>query len=287
MHQANYLARKTNEAKLEMQRTQRKAQDAHEVKHMIEIKNVSKIYDTREGKFTALDNVSLTINKGEIFGIIGESGAGKSTLVRCINMLEPPTSGELYIEGTDVTKLRGSALRELRANVGMIFQNFSLFQQRTVLQNVMFPLDIRKENKKDSEVRAMRLLERVGIADKKDRYPSELSGGQQQRVAIARALVNKPKIMLCDEATSALDSRTTNQILELLKSINKEMGVTLVMITHSLDVARKVCDRIAVIDHGRIAEVGRTNEVFENPQNETTRMLIAHYTGTIVDEEVL
>jgi D-methionine transport system ATP-binding protein len=254
---------------------------------MIEIKNVSKIYDSREGKFASLDNVSLTINKGEFFGIIGESGAGKSTLVRCINMLEPPTSGQLYVEGTDVTKLRGKALRELRANIGMIFQNFSLFQQRTVLQNVMFPLDIRKENKKESEVRALRLLERVGIADKKDRYPSELSGGQQQRVAIARALVNEPKIMLCDEATSALDSRTTNQILELLKGINKEMGVTLVMITHSLDVARKVCDRVAVIDHGHIAEVGRTNEVFENPQSEATRMLIAYYTGAIVDEEVL
>ena len=254
---------------------------------MIELKSISKIYHTKEGDFAALDNVSLRIEKGEIFGIIGESGAGKLTLVRCINMLEPPTSGELLVDGVDVTKLSGKALREMRANIGMIFQNFSLFQQRSVLQNVLFPLEIRHENKAESEKRALELLARVGIADKKDRYPSELSGGQQQRVAIARALVNNPQIMLCDEATSALDSRTTIQILELLKSINQELGVTMVMITHSLDVAKKVCDRIAVIDKGHIAEVGNTFEVFDNPQSETTRSLIAHYAGTVVDEEVL
>ena len=251
---------------------------------MIEIKDVSKIYPTREGEFAALDHVSLTIEDGDIFGIIGESGAGKSTLVRCINMLETPTSGSILIDGKDVTKYSGKMLREFRGSVGMIFQHFSLFQQSTVLKNVMFPLEIRGE--KDTS-RALELLERVGIANKAHSYPSELSGGQQQRVAIARALVNQPKIMLCDEATSALDSRTTIQILDLLKGLNKEMGVTMIMITHSLDVAKRVCNRIAVIDHGKIAEVGPTMEVFDNPQSKATKLLISHYNGTIVDEEVL
>ena len=251
---------------------------------MIEIKDVSKIYPTREGEFAALDHVSLTIEDGDIFGIIGESGAGKSTLVRCINMLETPTSGSILIDGKDVTKYSGKMLREFRGSVGMIFQHFSLFQQSTVLKNVMFPLEIRGE--KDTS-RALELLERVGIANKANSYPSELSGGQQQRVAIARALVNQPKIMLCDEATSALDSRTTIQILDLLKGLNKEMGVTMIMITHSLDVAKRVCNRIAVIDHVKIAEVGPTMEVFDNPQSKATKLLISHYNGTIVDEEVL
>ncbi len=251
---------------------------------MIELKDVTKTYSTREGDFTALDRVSLTIEDGDIFGIIGESGAGKSTLVRCINMLEAPTSGSILIDGKDVTRYSGKTLREFRGSVGMIFQHFSLFQQSTVLKNVMFPLEIRGE--KDT-TRALELLERVGIANKAKSYPSELSGGQQQRVAIARALVNQPKIMLCDEATSALDSRTTIQILELLKSINREMGVTMVMITHSLDVAKRVCNRIAVIDRSRIAETGNTMEVFENPQSNATKLLISHYNGTVDDEEVL
>lgn len=251
---------------------------------MIEIKDITKIYSTREGDFIALDHVSLDIADGEIFGIIGESGAGKSTLVRCINMLERPTSGSILINGKDVTSYTGKALREFRSSVGMIFQHFSLFQQSTVLKNVMFPLEIRGE--KDQK-RALELLERVGIADKAKSYPSELSGGQQQRVAIARALVNQPKIMLCDEATSALDSRTTIQILDLLRGINREMGVTMVMITHSLDVAKRVCNRIAVIDHGHIAEVGETEEVFSNPQSDATKLLINHYNGTVEDQEVL
>ena len=251
---------------------------------MIEIKDICKVFPTRLGDFTALDQVNLTIEDGDIFGIIGESGAGKSTLVRCINMLETPTSGQILIDGKDVTKYKGQQLREFRGSVGMIFQHFSLFQQSTVLKNVMFPLEIRGE--KDN-TRALELLKRVGIADKAGSYPSELSGGQQQRVAIARALVNQPQIMLCDEATSALDSRTTIQILDLLKSINKEMGVTMIMITHSLDVAKRVCNRIAVIDHGQIAEVGPTMEVFDNPQSKATKLLISHYNGTIVDEEVL
>ena len=253
-------------------------------RYMIEINDISKIYHTREGEFAALDHVSLNINDGDIFGIIGESGAGKSTLVRCINMLETPTSGSILINGNDVTTYTGSALREFRSSVGMIFQNFSLFQQSTVLKNVMFPLEIRGEK---NQKYALSLLERVGIVDKAKSYPSQLSGGQQQRVAIARALVNQPKIMLCDEATSALDSRTTIQILDLLRDINQEMGVTMVMITHSLDVAKRICNRIAVIDHGKIAEVGPTMEVFNNPQSEATKLLISHYNGTVEDTEVL
>ena len=183
-----------------------------------------------------------------------------------------------------MTEYSGKALREFRSSVGMIFQHFSLFQQSTVLKNVMFPLEIRGE--KDQK-RALELLERVGIADKAKSYPSELSGGQQQRVAIARALVNQPKIMLCDEATSALDSRTTIQILDLLRDINRELGVTMVMITHSLDVAKRACNRIAVIDHGKIAEVGPTMDVFDNPQSTATKLLISHYNGTVEDKEVL
>lgn len=252
---------------------------------MIEIKNVSKVYETKEGPFKALDNVSLTINDGDVFGIIGESGAGKSTLVRHINLLERPTEGSVIIDGQDVTNYQGKQLRDLRASVGMIFQSFSLFQQRTVLQNVTFPLELQKVGKAEAQARAKELLEIVGLSDRADRYPSELSGGQQQRVAIARALANNPKIMLCDEATSALDSRTTVQILELLADINKRMGVTLVLITHSLGVAKKACNRIAVIDHGHIVEVGETEEVFGNPQSEAAKAIIAHDAFEETDSE--
>lgn len=254
---------------------------------MIEIEHVSKSFDTREGRVEALKDVSLRIDDGDMFGIIGESGAGKSTLVRCINLLERPTSGSIVIDGTDVTGYQGKQLRQFRSTVGMIFQNFSLFQQRTVLQNVVFPLELKHVDKAEARERAGALLERVGIADKANRYPSELSGGQQQRVAIARALINQPKIMLCDEATSALDSRTTIQILELLKSINQETGVTMVLITHALDVAQRACNRIAVIDHGSIAEMGPTDEVFAHPKSDATRLLIGHYQGTVEDVEVL
>ena len=249
---------------------------------MIEIKNLCKTYEARSGVHHALRNVNLTIDDGDIFGIIGASGAGKSTLVRCINLLERPTSGSIIIDGADVTGYDGRELFDLRAGIGMIFQNFSLFQQRTVLQNVTFPLELRKgadgakgaAAKAAREARARELLEVVGLADKADRYPSELSGGQQQRVAIARALANNPKIMLCDEATSALDTRTTVSILNLLKEINAKLGVTMVVITHSLTVAEKVCNRIAVIDDGVIVEEGLTAEVFANPQSAVTRELI-------------
>ena len=252
---------------------------------MIELKNITKVYETKEGPFTALDDVSLTINDGDVFGIIGESGAGKSTLVRHINLLEHPTSGQVLIDGTDVTGFQGKQLRDMRQGIGMIFQNFSLFQQRTVLQNVTFPLELQHQDKATARKRAEELLEIVGLKDREDRYPSELSGGQQQRVAIARALATNPKIMLCDEATSALDSRTTVQILDLLEDINKRLGVTMVLITHSMAVARKACNRIAVISRGKIVELGDTEDVFTNPQSEAAKAIIAHHAGQETESE--
>ncbi len=244
---------------------------------MIQIEHLFKTYTgtKHDESHHALKDINLTIEDGSIFGIIGQSGAGKSTLVRCINLLERPTSGEIVIDGRDITGFSGKDLLEFRASVGMIFQNFSLFQQRSVLRNVTFPLELHKGyNKAEAKRRAMDLLELVGLADKANKYPSQLSGGQQQRVAIARALINDPSIMLCDEATSALDTMTTQSILRLLKDINKELGVTIVLITHSLLVAEMVCDNIAVIDEGRIVEMGPTEEVFANPQSDATRQLL-------------
>lgn len=244
---------------------------------MIQIEHLYKTYvGGKQGEdHNALKDINLTIEDGSIFGIIGQSGAGKSTLVRCINLLERPTEGKIIIDGRNITDLSGKELLEFRANVGMIFQNFSLFQQRTVLRNVTFPLELHKGyNKTEAKKRAMELLELVGLADKANKYPSQLSGGQQQRVAIARALINNPSIMLCDEATSALDTMTTQSILALLKDINRELGVTIVLITHSLLVAETICDTIAVIDAGQIVEMGRTADVFENPQSDATRQLL-------------
>ena len=243
---------------------------------MIQLQHVCKTYGEGDNAHHALRNVNLTINDGDVFGIIGASGAGKSTLVRCLNLLERPTEGAILYDGRDITGLSGRALLELRSQVGMIFQNFSLFQQRTVLRNVTFPLELRGEKGETARKRAMELLELVGLADLAERYPSQLSGGQQQRVAIARALANNPKVMLCDEATSALDTRTTASILQLLQDINRELGVTLVVITHSLPVACKICNRVAVIDHGRIVEEGATAVVFGNPQSPVTRELLAN-----------
>ena len=220
-----------------------------------------------------------------MFGIIGQSGAGKSTLVRCINLLERPTAGRVLIDGVDVTDVTGKQLLDLRASIGMIFQNFSLFQQRTVLGNVTFPLELAGQKKAAREGRARELLDLVGLADLADRYPSQLSGGQQQRVAIARALANEPAVMLCDEATSALDTRTTVSILKLLQDINRELGVTLVVITHSLAVAQKICNRVAVIDDGRIVEEGAVSEVFANPQNAVTRELLENNRLSIAADE--
>ena len=241
---------------------------------MIELIDVGKVYHASDGDHRALEKVNLTIHDGDIFGIIGESGAGKSTLVRLLNLLERPSEGRVVVDGEDITGYAGRNLRELRANMGMIFQNFSLFQQRTVLENVTFPLEVRGEPKANNIARAHELLRLVSLDDKAARYPSELSGGQQQRVAIARALANKPRYMLCDEATSALDSRTTVQVLDLLARINDELGVTMVVITHSLAVARRVCNRIAVVDNGRVVEEGPTADVFANPQSKVARELL-------------
>ena len=246
---------------------------------MIELTNISKVFSTSSGSFTALDDVSLTIGSGEVFGIIGESGAGKSTLVRCINLLERPTSGTVSIDGRDVTRLTGRDLRELRADVGIIFQGFSLFQQRTVLDNVIFPSTLasagNRVSRAEAAERARHLLKLVGLEGKEGSYPSQLSGGQQQRVAIARALMTSPKTLLCDEATSALDTLTTSSVLDLLARINRELGVTIVLITHSLAVARRICGRIAVMEHGHVEEQGTVAEVFGNPKAEVTRALLS------------
>ena len=245
---------------------------------MIELTNISKVYDTLAGPFRAIDDVTLSIGSGDIFGIIGESGAGKSTLVRCINLLEKPTSGTVAIDGRDVTSLRGRDLRELRADIGMIFQRFSLFEQRTVLDNVIFPATLASTGKRVSRAeapeRARKLLALVGLEGKEGSYPSQLSGGQQQRVAIARALMTSPKTLLCDEATSALDTLTTSQVLDLLGRINRELGVTIVLITHSLAVARRICNHVVVMDHGHVVEQGTAEEIFSNPQADVTRALL-------------
>ena len=242
---------------------------------MIQIEHLNKTYVSRQGEtHIALTDINLTIEDGSVFGIIGQSGAGKLTLVRCLNLLERPTSGSIIINGRDITSLSEKELREFRSSVSMVFQNFSLLQQRTVLRNVMFPLELRHADKKEAEKRARELLELVGLADKCDKYPSQLSGGQQQRVAIARALVNNPSIMLCDEATSALDSMTTHSILKLLKDINEKMGVTIVLITHSLAVAELICDNVVVIDEGKIVEEGKTEDIFANPQSDVARKLL-------------
>lgn len=242
---------------------------------MIQIEHLNKTYVSRQGEtHIALTDINLTIEDGSVFGIIGQSGAGKSTLVRCLNLLERPTSGSIIINGRDITSLSEKELREFRSSVSMVFQNFSLLQQRTVLRNVMFPLELRHADKKEAEKCARELLELVGLADKCDKYPSQLSGGQQQRVAIARALVNNPSIMLCDEATSALDSMTTHSILKLLKDINEKMGVTIVLITHSLAVAELICDNVVVIDEGKIVEEGKTEDIFANPQSDVARKLL-------------
>lgn len=241
---------------------------------MIELKNVTKVFKTLNGDITALKDINLTINDGEIFGIIGLSGAGKSTLVRCINLLEKPTEGEVLIDGCNLCEVTKKELLTVRRSIGMIFQGFNLLEQRNVLKNICYPMEIAGINKKDAIKRARELLELVGLSDREKSYPSQLSGGQKQRVAIARALATKPEYLLCDEATSALDPSTTAQILDLLKQINKTLGVTIVVITHEMKVVEKICDSIAVIDKSKIAEQGKVKDVFSNPQSEIAKGLI-------------
>ena len=241
---------------------------------MIELRNLSKTFHTAHGDIFALKNIDLTIRDGEIFGIIGLSGAGKSTLVRCINLLERPTEGEVLIDGQDITKIPEKKLLVVRRNIGMIFQSFNLLSQRNVLRNVCYPLEIAGWPKAKAQKRAKELIEMVGLSDRIRSYPSQLSGGQKQRVAIARALATNPKYLLCDEATSALDPNTTRSILELLKQINKQFGVTIVVITHEMKVIDSICDRVAVIDKSTIAEEGRVSNVFVNPKSDIARELI-------------
>lgn len=241
---------------------------------MIEIRKLEKSFHTSQGTIVALKNIDLTIDDGEIFGIIGLSGAGKSTLVRCINLLEKPTAGEVVVDGQDLMKLPRRALLKMRRSIGMIFQSFNLLEQRTVLGNVCYPLEIDGWKRSEAKKRAVELLELVGLADRQKAYPSQLSGGQKQRVAIARALATSPKYLLCDEATSALDPNNTAQILELLKKINRELGVTIIIITHEMKVIDKICDRVAVIDKSEIAEVGSVAEIFTAPKSEIAKELI-------------
>ncbi|MCI5752547.1 MAG: ATP-binding cassette domain-containing protein [Oscillospiraceae bacterium] len=241
---------------------------------MIEIKDLCKTYTSSGGQVTALKNINLTVNDGEIFGIIGLSGAGKSTLVRCINFLEKPTSGQVIIDGKDLGSLSKKELLKTRQNIGMIFQGFNLLAQRNVIRNICYPLEIAGVKKADAVKRAEELLELVGLSDKGKAYPSQLSGGQKQRVAIARALAAKTKYLLCDEATSALDPDTTRSILELMKKINTELGVTIVVITHEMKVIDSICDRVAVLDNSEVAETGTVEEVFSNPQSDIARKLI-------------
>lgn len=241
---------------------------------MIRLEHVSKKFQSNGKEIVAVDDANLTIEKGKILGVIGFSGAGKSTLVRCINLLEMPTDGSVYFEKENLVHLSKKDLRAYRQKIGMIFQQFNLLAQRTVLDNVCYPLEISGTDKKNARIRAQELLEIVGIADKADAYPTQLSGGQKQRVAIARALATKPEVLLCDEATSALDPITTRSILQLLKDINQSMGVTIVIITHEMSVVEQVCDKVAVMSAGQIVEQGTVKEVFMSPQSETARKLI-------------
>jgi D-methionine transport system ATP-binding protein len=242
---------------------------------LIELQHIDKVYHTASGDLHALKDINLTINEGEIFGIIGLSGAGKSTLVRCINMLEKPTSGKVMVDGQEMTALGEEQLRKARQNIGMIFQHFNLLSSRTVFGNIAFPLEIQGMDKAAIQKKVEPLLDLVGLKDRADHYPSQLSGGQKQRVGIARALASDPKVLLCDEATSALDPQTTESILNLLRDINKRLHITIVMITHQMNVVKEICDRVAVIENGEIIEQGSMVDIFTNPQKATTKEFVA------------
>ncbi|WP_342463020.1 methionine ABC transporter ATP-binding protein [Ureibacillus sp. FSL K6-8385] len=254
---------------------------------MIEIQNLTKEYNTKNGKVTGVDNVSLTIREGEIFGIVGYSGAGKSSLLRCINLLERPTQGTVKVDGVDLTELKGEALRRARLKIGMIFQQFYLISQKTVFENVAFALKAAKVPSEKIKPRVEELLEMVGLSDKKNVYPAQLSGGQKQRVAIARALANNPTVLLCDEATSALDPKTTKSILKLLKKINKELNITIVLITHEMDVVKEICDRMAVMEKGRIIEEGRVYDIFASPKKQLTKEFISSVISYDIPDAIL
>ena len=242
---------------------------------IIEIKNLSKVFGSGDGKVAALQDVSVAVQPGEICGIIGLSGAGKSTLVRCINLLEHPTEGKVLFHGQDLTGLKDKELRLQRRKISMIFQSFNLLDQRTSLDNICFPLELAGVSKKEARKRAMELLEIVGLPDKAGAYPVQLSGGQKQRIAIARALASDPEVLLCDEATSALDPTTTDSILKLLQKINRERGITVIIITHQMSVIEQICHRVAILDAGQVAEIGEVENVFSNPQSAAGRRLVS------------
>ncbi len=241
---------------------------------LIEIRNLVKEYKSKKETVLGVDHVSVKINKGEIFGIVGYSGAGKSSLIRCLNLLEQPTSGEILIDGQDLTKLSSKELRLARQKTSMIFQHFHLIKSKTVFDNLAFALKAAKVPKANIKPRVSELLDMVGLTDKANAYPAQLSGGQKQRVGIARALANNPSVLLCDEATSALDPNTTKSILKLLKDINKQLGLTIVLITHEMEVVKEICDRMAVMQDGKIVEEGRVYDLFANPKQSLTKQFI-------------
>ena len=241
---------------------------------MIELKHLSKVFPTADGDFEALSDINLTIGDGDIFGIVGMSGAGKSTLVRCINLLERPTQGEVLIDGENLMELSPARLRQTRRSISMIFQQFNLLMQRTCLKNICFPMEIAGVPAAEAKKRALEYLDIVGLPDKANAYPAQLSGGQKQRIAIARALASNPKMLLCDEATSALDPTTTRSILKLIQDINQRLGITVVVITHEMAVVEEICTHVAILDHGHMVETGTVEEVFSNPKTEAGRKLV-------------
>lgn len=253
---------------------------------MIELEKVTKVYGQGEKRVVALADVSLQIKKGEIFGIIGLSGAGKSTLIRCINKLEEPQAGKIRLAGQEITNLKGKELRAARRKIGMIFQHFNLLSSRTVYRNIAFPLEISGVKPQEREEKVRSLIELVGLSDKINAYPSELSGGQKQRVGIARALANNPEVLLCDEATSALDPDTTKSILRLLQDVNRRFGLTIVLITHQMEVIKEICDTVAVIDDGRIVEQGSVVELFAHPRSSAARRFMKGVLHTEIPSEI-
>jgi len=244
------------------------------VESIIEIKNLSKTFGSGETQVAALQDVNLQVKAGEIFGIIGLSGAGKSTLVRCMNLLERPDEGEILFHGKNLMEMNEKQLRLQRKSISMIFQSFNLLDQRTSLDNICFPMELVGTSKKEARKKAMQLLETVGLPDKASAYPVQLSGGQKQRIAIARALASDPEVLLCDEATSALDPQTTRDVLRLLQDINKRLGITVIIITHDMSVIEEICDRVAILNHGKVAEIGNVADVFSNPKTEAGRRLV-------------
>ena len=251
------------------------------------IQDVSKTFETKDGSVQALKHVSLSIETGDIYGIIGMSGAGKSTLVRCMNFLEVPSEGKVLIDGKSLSEFSPKELRKEREKIGMIFQHFNLLMQKNVLENVCFPLYIQGKKKAEARAKALELLEIVGLADRAKAYPAQLSGGQKQRVAIARALASDPQILLCDEATSALDPQTTSSILELLQDINQKFGITIVIITHQMSVVREICTHVAIMKDGEVKEQGLVEEIFSHPKSQVAKELISKDSGNDVESKKL